>query len=75
MKPEERPGLGRMFVVTDEGIDPAVIEAIDRLPVKTKTKLVRGCCGAILEVPDEQDEPVPEFILSITPENFRASPS
>jgi hypothetical protein len=47
MKPEERPGLGRKIVVTDEGIDPAVVETIDRWPLKEKT--------------DEPDQPVPEF--------------
>jgi hypothetical protein len=64
MKPEERPGLGHKIVVTDEGIDPAVIEAIDKAPAKQKTKLVSGCCGAILEVPQE-DEAVTEFILAL----------
>jgi hypothetical protein len=62
MKPEERPGLGRKLVVTDEGIDPAVVEAIEKTPAKPKTKLVSGCCGAIGEVPDEDDESVPEFV-------------
>jgi hypothetical protein len=65
MKPEERPGLGRKIVVTDEGIAPSVIDAIDTTLAKQKTKLVWGCCGGILEVPNEQDEPVPEFIVAL----------
>jgi hypothetical protein len=65
MKPEERPGLGRKIVVTDEGIAPDVIEAIDKTPAKPKMKLISTYCGAIIEVPDEENEPVPEFILAI----------
>jgi hypothetical protein len=49
MKPEERPGLGRKIVVTDEDIDPAVVEAIDRRPVREPA----ARCD---------DEPVPEFV-------------
>jgi hypothetical protein len=49
MKPEERPGPGRKIVVTDEGIDPAVIEAIDRRPLKEPA----ARCN---------DEPAPEFV-------------
>jgi hypothetical protein len=52
MKPEARPGLGRKIVVTDEGIDPAVLEAIDRQPLKEATAR-------------RDDEPVPEFILAL----------
>ena len=61
MKPEERPGLGRKVVVTDAGIDSAVVDAIDRMPAK----LVSSTCGAILQVPDEDDESVPEFVLGV----------
>lgn len=67
MKPEERPGLARKIVVTDEGIDPAAVEAIDAAPAKPRTKLISSCCGAIVKVPDD-DGPVPEFQVQVEPE-------
>lgn len=51
MKPEERPGLGRKIVVTDEGLDPAVLEEIDNWPLREKA--------------DEPDRPVSEFELTV----------
>jgi hypothetical protein len=30
-------------------------------------KLISTYCGAIIEVPDEENEPVPEFILALAP--------
>jgi hypothetical protein len=65
MKPEERPGLGRKIVVTDEGIDPAVIEAIDKTPAEQKIKEASGRRGATCEAPDEEDKPVPEFVPTL----------
>jgi hypothetical protein len=29
---------------------------------KPRTKLISTYCGAIIEVPEEDDEPVPEFV-------------
>jgi hypothetical protein len=49
MKPEERPGLGRKIAVTDEDIDPEVVEAIGRWPRKEPA-------------PRRDEEPVPEFV-------------
>jgi hypothetical protein len=63
MKPEERPGLGRKVVATDKGFEPAVVEGIDTAPAKPK--LILSYCGAIVEVPDEDDKTVPEFIPSL----------
>jgi hypothetical protein len=49
-------------VVTDEGTDAVVVDAFDRIPTKSKTKLVSSTCGAILQVRDEDDTPVREFV-------------
>jgi hypothetical protein len=61
--PDALDVLGDERVVTDEGIDPAVVDVIDKMPAKPKPKLVWSTGGPILQVPDEDDEPVPEFVL------------
>jgi hypothetical protein len=40
-----------------------VVDAIDKMPAKPKTNLVWTTCGAILKVPDADDESAPEFVL------------
>lgn len=48
-------GSGRPELAEGEAVLP---------PTKPKTKLISTYCGAIIEVPDD-DEPVPEFVPQI----------